>query len=250
MDSLLKATAVAMVFAVLAATAEAGPGSYVPAIATAGFLMSPVFLWVAANAIVVAIWLLSSSRGGSTNDATSSPRGDDGEAVHDAADSLYTSSSEYEYFSDAGSARRAADAPPVSRRLAREARRADRPRVRKKPAVQDDAPGTRRAVAAAAAREPDDERRGAETHVAFAAAADGVDGEDEDVSMDSLWQSIVQRRAARRELHPAAARAPAPAAAGVRAAPAPAPAPPPAGPRPHPRLARLRGAAPAGRPAV
>ncbi|PAN46759.1 hypothetical protein PAHAL_9G212300 [Panicum hallii] len=200
MDSLLKATRVAMVFAVLAATAEAGPGSYVPAIATADFLMSPVFLWVAANAIIVAIWLLSSSHGGSTNDATSSPPGDDGEAVHDAADSLYTSSSEYEYFSDAGSARRAADAPPVSRRLAREARRADRPRVRKKPAVQDDAPGPRRAVAAAAAREPDDERRGAETPVAFAAAAaDGVDGEgeDEDVSMDSLWQSIVQRRAAR-----------------------------------------------------
>ncbi|KAG2548275.1 hypothetical protein PVAP13_9KG157600 [Panicum virgatum] len=166
MDSLLKATAEAAGLAT----------------ATADFLMSPAFLWVAANAII--IWLLSSSRRGrTTSDA----------ALHGAADSLYTSSSEYEYFSDASSAaRRAADAAaPVSRRLAREARaarRADRPRVRKKPAV---------ASAAAEAREPDEEKRVHETPEAFAAAADGVDGEDKDVSMDSLWQSIVQRRAAR-----------------------------------------------------
>ncbi|RLN43264.1 uncharacterized protein C2845_PM01G39020 [Panicum miliaceum] len=201
MDSLLKATAVAVVFAVLAATAEAAAGS---AIATADFLMSPTFLWVAANAII--IWLLSSSRRGSRtsddNAASSSAHGGEA-AVHDAADSLYTSSSEYEYFSDAGSARRAADALPGSRRMARAARRADRPRVRKKPAGQDDAPGPRRAVASAAgeAREPDDERRGQETPAAFAAeprpSGDGVDREDEDVSMDSLWQSIVQRRGAR-----------------------------------------------------
>ncbi|KAG2537349.1 uncharacterized protein LOC120692913 [Panicum virgatum] len=205
MDSLPTAAAVAMVLAVLAATAEAAAaGSYVPAIATADFLLSPVFLWVAANAII--IWLLSSSRRGRTNDSAASSSAAAGEdAVHDTADSLYTSSSEYEYFSEAGSAaRRAADAAPVSRRLAREARaarRADRPRVRKKPAGQD-APGPRLAGASAAAeaREPDEERRvvqDQETPVAFAFAGAADDGEDEDVSIDSLWQSIVQRRAAR-----------------------------------------------------
>jgi len=200
MDSLLKATAVAVVLAALTATAEAAG----LATATADFLMSPAFLWVAANAII--IWLLSSSRRGRTNDSAASSSAAAGEdAVHDAADSLYTSSSEYEYFSDAGSAaRRAADAAPVSRRLAREARaarRADRPRVRKKPAGQD-APGPRLAGASAAAeaREPDEERRvvqDQETPVAFAFAGAADDGEDEDVSIDSLWQSIVQRRAAR-----------------------------------------------------
>jgi hypothetical protein len=215
---LLKATAVGTVLAVLAATAEAAAGSYIPTIDAADF-----FLWVAANAIVVVIWLLSSSssRRGRTGDD-----GGDSSSWADADSSFYTSASEYEAaFSDAGrSARRAVvvDAPTAaaSRRLPRDreakaARRADRPRVRKKPAAAGHdlvaPPMTPRAVFSAAAREPADEeiRRNREaTLAAFAATAaeqptsmpgGGADDEDEDedVSMDSLWESIVQRRAAR-----------------------------------------------------
>ncbi|OEL13182.1 hypothetical protein BAE44_0025799 [Dichanthelium oligosanthes] len=204
MDSLLKATAIAMVVFVVAARAEAAAGSsYMSAIATADFLMSPIFLWVTANAIVFVIWVLSSSsRRGITDDKTTSSSAD-GEVVHDAVDSFYTSASEYESFSDAGSARRE-DAAVSSKRLAREARaaarRADRPRVRKKPAAGQDAP-TPRAVkaAAAAARDLDDEIRRAGTPVTPAATTEPRpgDGDDEDLSMDSMWQSIVQRRAAR-----------------------------------------------------
>ncbi|CAN6317029.1 unnamed protein product [Urochloa humidicola] len=236
----LKAAAFAMAVAALAATAEAAAGSTIP---TADFLLSPTFLWVAANAII--IWLVSSSRRrGSRN-------------TDDAAmDGLYTSASEYEAFDDAGgSARRAfEDAAASSKRLAaREARaaarRADRPRVRKKQAAaggQDAAPSPRRSVAAAeaearelyreirrrekahvaAASEPmpggqnaaasprrsvataeaearelyREIRRREEAHVAAASEPmpGGDGGEDEeDVSMDSLWESIVQRRAAR-----------------------------------------------------
>ncbi|CAL4925555.1 unnamed protein product [Urochloa decumbens] len=221
MDSpLLKATAFVMAVAALAATAEAAAGG--SAIPTADFLLSPTFLWVAANAII--IWLVSSSRrrGGRTN-ATDAAAGHDGgeAALHDASvDGLYTSASEYEAFSDAagGSARRAFDDAPASassKKLAREARaaarRADRPRVRKKQAadghLQDAAPSPRDVAAAAKARELYREirRREEATAAAEAAAAaepmpgPGGDGgdEDEDVSMDSLWESIVQRRAAR-----------------------------------------------------
>ncbi|CAL4942461.1 unnamed protein product [Urochloa decumbens] len=214
----LKAAAFAMAVAALAATAEAAAagGSAIPA---ADFLLSPTFLWVAANAII--IWLVSSSRrrGGRTNaDAAAGEA-----ALHDASvDGLYTSASEYEAFSDAagGSARRAFEDAPASsssKRLAREeraaARRADRPRVRKKTAaaghLQDAAPSPRDVAAAEAeakARELYREIRRREEATAAAAAAAaaepmpaGSDGgdEEEDVSMDSLWESIVQRRAAR-----------------------------------------------------
>ncbi|TKV93223.1 hypothetical protein SEVIR_9G212200v4 [Setaria viridis] len=204
-SSLLKATAVATGLAVLAATARAAAGSYIPTIDAADF-----FLWVAANAIVVVIWLLSSSsRRGRTDDD------DDGSSSWAAAvdSSIYTSSSEYEAaFSDAGSssARRAVEVPASRRRMprdreARAAGRADRPRVRKKPAGHEVVPSAR-AVFAAAAREPHEDirRNREETLAAFAATAaepnrpggDGAD-DDEDVSMDSLWESIVQRRAAR-----------------------------------------------------
>ncbi|CAL4934009.1 unnamed protein product [Urochloa decumbens] len=221
----LKAAAFAMAVAALAATAEAAAagGSAIP---TADFLLSPTFLWVAANAII--IWLVSSSRrrGSRTNaeHAAAAAAGHDGgeAALHDAAvDGLYTSASEYEAFSDAasGSARRAFDdAQATSKRLAREARaaarRAGRPRVRKKPAAPghlQDAAASPRDVAAAEAEAKARElyreiRRREEATAAAAAAAaaepmpgPGGDGgdEEEDVSMDSLWESIVQRRAAR-----------------------------------------------------
>ncbi|KAJ1295077.1 hypothetical protein BS78_01G196600 [Paspalum vaginatum] len=203
MNSLLKATAAAIVaVALLAVTAEAA-GFFIPAIVTRDFLTSPVFFWVTANAIVIWLLLSSSPRGRTTDgddDTTSPSAGQDGEASHDAVDSVYMSSSEYEAFSDAGGRR--ADAPVSKRLVAREARaarRSDRPRVRKKPAGQD-AP-SRRAVAAEAAREPDDEVRarsqlGTPVAAAEPSPGDGVDDE-EDVSMDSLWQSIVQRRAAK-----------------------------------------------------
>ncbi|WVZ59394.1 hypothetical protein U9M48_009540 [Paspalum notatum var. saurae] len=214
MTSLLKAVAAAIVAAValLAATAEAAAGSFIPAIATRDFLTSTVFFWVTANAIVVWLLLSSSRRGRTTDggdgDNTSSPSaGHDGEAARDAVvDSVYMSSSEYEAFSDAGGRR--ADAPVSKRLVAREARaarRSDRPRLRKKLAAGQDAPTPIRAVAAEAAREPDHEVRARSelvgTPVAAAAefspGGDGVVDDEEDVSMDTLWQSIVQRRAAR-----------------------------------------------------
>jgi hypothetical protein len=185
-----------VVAAVIASTADAAGSYYIPTPATPDFLSSPVFLWVAANVIIV--WLVSSSRrrGRAADDDTgagpsSAAHDGGGEAVVPGAvddDSFYAS--EYEAFSDA---------TPVSRRpQAREAsagRRSDRPRVRKKPAgVGQDAattPATR-----------DDElpprdgrrRRGQEETAAPAVSSVVV---DEDVSMDSLWASIVQQRAAR-----------------------------------------------------
>ncbi|KAF8672342.1 hypothetical protein HU200_049543 [Digitaria exilis] len=195
---LLKATVMAV--PVLAATAGS---SYIPAtIATRDFLSSPIFLWVAANAIVLWLVLSSSRRAGRPNDAaTAASSSADGEV---AMDGLYTSCSEYEAFSDASSssAHRAFDSlVPTTRKqqLSREARaaarKADRPRVRKKPAPSP------RAVAAVAGDEVPRLRR-EETPVVSVAdvsssRATGGGEEEDDVSMDSLWESIVQRRAAR-----------------------------------------------------
>ncbi|KAF8776054.1 hypothetical protein HU200_003917 [Digitaria exilis] len=195
---LLKATV--MVVPVLAATAGS---SYIPAtIANRDFLFSPIFLWVAANAIILWLVLSSSRRAGRANaDDATAAGAHHGEV---AMDGLYTSCSEYEAFSDASSssAHRAFDSlVPTTRKqqLSREARaaarKADRPRVRKKPAPSP------RAVAAVAGDEVPRLRR-EETPVVSVAdgssrAAAATGDEDEDVSMDSLWESIVQRRAAR-----------------------------------------------------
>ena len=203
----LKATAVATVVAdvsVLAATAEAAGSYYIPTPATPDFLLSPIFLWVTANVIIV--WLVSSSRrrGRATNDtdtAAGPSSSDGGEVVVPAAvdGSFVYSSSEYEASSDA---------PPVSERLqeareARAARRSDRPRVRRKPAEPAglDAPRTPSATAVVADGQrddepPRDERRRGQAQEERAPAV-SVDDDEDDVSMDSLWASIVQRRAAR-----------------------------------------------------
>ncbi|XP_066338254.1 uncharacterized protein [Miscanthus floridulus] len=206
MSSFLKATAVATMAAVaiLAATAEAAGSYYIPTPASPGFLLSPIFLWVTANVIIV--WLVSSSRrrGRAANDDTAAPSSaaHDGEVVPGAVEnSFYASSSEYDAFSHAApiGGRRADDAPVSSKRLTREARaaarRSDRPRVRKKPAVQDAPTTPPWAVVADARDEPaHDERHG--QALEETAPAVSVD-DDEDVSIDSLWASIVQRRAAR-----------------------------------------------------
>ncbi|CAD6205404.1 unnamed protein product [Miscanthus lutarioriparius] len=216
-SSFLKATAVAMVVvSVLATTAEAAFSYYIPTPATPDFLLSPIFLWVTANVIIV--WLVSSSRrrGRAANDDTVAPSSaaHDGEFVPGAVEnSFYASSSEYEAFSDAAPSggrraddavpsggRRADDAPVSSKRLTREARaaarRSDRPRVRKKPAVQD-APTTPPWAVVADARDETahDERHG--QALEETAPAVSVDDDEGDVSLDSLWASIVQRRAAR-----------------------------------------------------
>ncbi|XP_066386941.1 uncharacterized protein [Miscanthus floridulus] len=203
-SSFLKATAVAMVVvSVLATTAEAA--CYIPTPATPDFLLSPIFLWVTANVIIV--WLVSSSRrrGRAANDDTAAPSSaaHEGEVVPGAVEnSFYASSSEYEAFSDAAPSggRRADDAPVSSKRLTREARaaarRSDRPRVRKKPAVQDAPTTPPWAVVADARDEPaHDERHG--QALEETAPAVSVDDDEGDVSLDSLWASIVQRRAAR-----------------------------------------------------
>ncbi|XP_062200978.1 uncharacterized protein LOC133903574 [Phragmites australis] len=185
MNSLRKATAVAAVVTVLAATAVSA-GSYISKSLSAGFLSFPPFLWVAANLIV--LWLLSSSRRSRTAAASSSAGlADD---VLNSVDDLYPSS-EYEGFSDVG---RHAGAKRQGRE-ARTSRRTDRaPRLRKKSAGEEEKPRT---VAAEASR-PDGEKRGVETHGPVATVGTKpVDGDDDDVSLDSLWQSIVQRRAAR-----------------------------------------------------
>ncbi|KAL6643248.1 hypothetical protein ACP70R_021429 [Stipagrostis hirtigluma subsp. patula] len=183
MESLLKPTVVAVVVTVVAAMAAAV--SYVSTPLTAGFLSSPPFLWVAANVIV--LWLLSSSR--RCKDNTTSA----GDVVLNAVDDLYPSS-EYEGSAPTG---RRADAPVPRRqgrdREARTGRRADRPRVRKKTAGEEQ---PRTAAAAEARCGPDDKTR-ATVATGGEAKNDGGDGDDADVSMDSLWQSIVQRRAAR-----------------------------------------------------
>lgn len=227
-SAFLKATAVATmaaVVAVLAATAEVAGSYYIPTPATPDFLLSPIFLWVTANVIIV--WLVSSSRrrGRTTaNDDTagaSSSAAHDGEVVVPGAvdSSFYASSSEYEAsFSDAapsrGRRRADDDAPVSSKRLTREARaaarRSDGPRVRKKPelAAGRDAPTTTPWATVWGEGERDepvrDERRGLEETVpAVSAAASDAESismpgdDDDDVSMDSLWASIVQRRAAR-----------------------------------------------------
>ncbi|XP_062200229.1 uncharacterized protein LOC133902921 [Phragmites australis] len=172
----------------LAATA-APAGSYISTSISAGFLSFPVLLWVAANVII--IWLLSSSRRRNTTVATSlAGHADD---VLKAVDDLYPSS-EYETVAAMGLQANA----PVSKskrqgREARTARRTDRPRLRKKPAGEEE---TRSTAAVEACRlDVDDKKHGDEMPRTVAAAEARPD--DVDVSLDSMWQSIVQRRAAR-----------------------------------------------------
>lgn len=208
MSCFLKARALATMAAVAVLAATAG-SYYIPTPATPGFLLSPIFLWVTANVIIV--WLVSSSRrrGRATNDdtaASSAAHDGGGEVViPGAVDGFYAS--EYDAFSDAAPSggRRADDAPVSSKRLTREARaaarRSDRARVRKKPQpAGQDAPRTPwAAVVAEGERDepPRDERRRGQEETAAAVAVATADDDDEDVSIDSLWASIVQRRAAR-----------------------------------------------------
>ncbi|XP_062206205.1 uncharacterized protein LOC133908095 [Phragmites australis] len=183
MNSLLKATAVAAVVTVLAATAAAA--SYISTSLTADFLSSPPFLWAAANGIIW--WLFSSSRRSRTS-TTSSSAGHDGEVL-DAVDSLYPLS-EYEAFDAVG--RLAGAQVFKSKRPGREAktaRRSDRPRARKKSGGEEEP--SPRTVAVDAY----DDKRGEEVPVTVATAEAQTD--DADHSIDSMWQTIVQRRAAR-----------------------------------------------------
>jgi hypothetical protein len=198
-----------VVKATAAVTVLAAGSYYISAPALlAGFLSSPaLLLWVAANVII--IWLLSSFRRRSSDAAadTSSSANDVLRAVGD----LYPASDYEGYYSSSGSgfcsraeAPVAASRPP-KRHQVRDAtraaaRRTDRARVppTKKPAGD---------VAVAAARtEPWESRapdaagddmkiRGEVTPATRAVAARPEC--DDDVSLDSLWQSMLQRRAVR-----------------------------------------------------
>ncbi|KAL6883316.1 hypothetical protein ACP4OV_010730 [Aristida adscensionis] len=185
----MKSTAVAAVAAILGATVAAR-GSYISTPAAAGLLSSNILRWIVANVII--LWLLSSFR----RSGESSSAGQDGhDDILSVVDDLYPSSSEYEAV--AAVVPRGEAAPPASRRQlardARTARTADRPRVRKKPsASEQEMPKT---VAMDACRRLGGEKPAVETPGPVAAA--GEDNDAGDVSMDSLWDSIVQRRAAR-----------------------------------------------------
>ncbi|KAM3408666.1 hypothetical protein ACQJBY_001629 [Aegilops geniculata] len=186
--SFLKGAAVAVVVAVLAATA--GANSFVSvAPLPAVFLFSPpCVLWIAAQVIVVSLWLLC-HRGTAVAAGLSSTASD----VSAAMGGMLFPSSEPDVFAAAPDAVVAPPAP-VSTSRPREARAAkrpvDRPRVRKKPAGD----GTVTVGGAAAEAKP----KGKKEHIEEekprpSAEAVGVD----DVSMDTAWQSIVRSGAAR-----------------------------------------------------
>uniref|UniRef100_A0ACD5U5Y9 Uncharacterized protein n=1 Tax=Avena sativa TaxID=4498 RepID=A0ACD5U5Y9_AVESA len=178
----LRAAAVAVVVAVLAATA--GASSFVSvAPLPSDLLSSPPFLWIAANVII--IWLVSSYRHHKTAAA----------AVSAAMDGLFPSS-EHDVFAAAPDA---VVAPVlVSVRPQRETRTGkrptERPRVRRKSAGEDKLPAAVAAVAKPAVKKEHIEE---EKPIAAAATTSEPAGATDDVSMDSAWQSIVRSGAAR-----------------------------------------------------
>ncbi|KAE8780219.1 hypothetical protein D1007_46611 [Hordeum vulgare] len=186
--SLLKAAAVAVVVAVLAATA--GANSFVSAPPLPSVLSSPpCVLWIAANVIVVWLWLVPSyrHRGAAVAAVLSSTASD----VSALMGGMLFPSSEPDVFAAAPDAVVAPPAPVWTSRP-RDARTAkirpvDRARVRKKPAGEGKAGG--------AAAEAKKERSQEEKPRPSAAATEAV-GVD-DMSMDSAWQSIVRSGAAR-----------------------------------------------------
>ncbi|KAF6983543.1 hypothetical protein CFC21_001715 [Triticum aestivum] len=192
--SFLKAAAVAVVVAVLAATA--GANSFVSvAPLPAVFLFSPpCFLWIAANVIVV--WLLSSCRHRGT--AVAAGLSSTASDVSAAMGGMLFPPLEHDVFAAAPDDVVAPPAP-VSTSRPREARTAkrpvDRPRVRKKLAGE----GTVTVGGAVAEAKPKgkkehiEEEKPRPSAAATEAKAVGVD----DVSMDTAWQSIVRSGAAR-----------------------------------------------------
>ncbi|KAL6883315.1 hypothetical protein ACP4OV_010729 [Aristida adscensionis] len=193
MKHLVKATAVS---AVVAATAAAG-GFYYYYLSTplysADLLSSTPLLWIAANAII--IWLFSSSRRGNSNrNATTSSPASHAVDVLDAVGDLCPSPENEAMGLHA-------DTPTMSMpngqgggREARTARRPDhRRRLRSKKSADEEAVASAIDVTAEVGRTDDDSKRGEE----MPAAADARADDGDDISMDSLWQSIVQRRAAR-----------------------------------------------------
>ncbi|XP_020187248.1 uncharacterized protein [Aegilops tauschii subsp. strangulata] len=189
--SFLKAAAVAVVVAVLAATAGANSFVSAPPLPTVFLFSPPCVPWIAAQVIVVSLWLLC-HRGTAVAAGLSSTASD----VSAAMGGMLFPSSEHDVFAAAPDAVVAPPAP-VSTSRPREARTAkrpvDRPRVRKKLAGE----GTATVGGAAAEAKPEAKKERSEEEKprpsAAATEAVGVD----DVSMDSAWQSIVRSGAAR-----------------------------------------------------
>lgn len=194
--SFLRAAAVAVVVAVLVATA--GAASFVSSAAPLPSVLSspPCVLWIAANVIIVWLWLVPSyrHRGAAVAAVLSSTASD----VSAAMGGMLFPSSEHDVFAAAPDAVVAPPAP-VSTSRPREARAAkrpvDRPRVRKKPAGE----GTVTVGGAAAEAKPEGKKeRSEEEKPTASAAATGAEAVGvDDVSMDSAWQSIVRSGVAR-----------------------------------------------------
>lgn len=192
--SFLKAAAVAVVVAVLAATA--GAASFVSATPLPSVLISspPCFLWLAANVIVVWLWLVSSYRHRGT--AVAAVLSSSASDVSASMGGMLFPSSEHDVFAAAPDAVVPPPAP-VSMSRPREARTAkrptDRPRVRKKPAGEGRVGGVAAEAKPESKKEHSEEEKPRPSAAATEAEAVGVD----DVSMDTAWQSIVRRGAAR-----------------------------------------------------
>ena len=185
--SFLRAAAVAVVVAVLVATAGAASFVSVAPLPSVLLFSRPCVLWIAANVIVVSLWLIC-HRGTAVAAGLSSTASD----VSAAMGGMLFPSSEHDVFAAATDAVVTPPAP-VSTSRPREARAAkrpvDRPRVRKKPASEGKVGG----AAAEAQKEHREEEKSTASAAATGVEAVGVD----DVSMDSAWQSIVRSGAAR-----------------------------------------------------
>jgi hypothetical protein len=196
-----------VVKATAAVTVLAAGSYYISAPALlAGFLSSPaLFLWVAANVII--IWLrLSSFRRRSSSDAAA----DTSSSVLRTVDDLYPASDYEGYYSSSGSGFcSSAEAPvaasrPLRRHQVRDAtraaaRRTDRARVPppEKPAGDVAAARTQAWETRAPDAAGDNKKIGDEVTPTTRAVAARPQGDDDDVSLDSLWQSMLQRRAVR-----------------------------------------------------
>ncbi|XP_047045018.1 uncharacterized protein LOC124649418 [Lolium rigidum] len=181
---LLRAAAVAVVVAVLSATA--GASSFSPtAPLPSDLLLSTPFLWITANVIIVCLFVFSYRH--HTGAVVSSSSGGD---VSATMDGLF----ELDLFAAAPDAVVALDL--VSVRQPRQARTAKNPagapRVRKKSAGED-----KPTAAVVAEATPGVKMEHIEEVGAAATATASEPAGTDDVSMDSAWQSIVRRGAAR-----------------------------------------------------
>lgn len=173
--SILKAAAVAGAAAVLLAATASAAGSYAvsaaPLVIPSGFLSSPHFLWVAANAIV--LWLIVSSyrHHRTTGAAVSSDM--------DGAGLLFPSP-EHENHAFAAAPVVVSLSPREARAAAKQRLAGDRPRARKKKPACEGTPPAK-----------------AEAPVGEAMATSGAVVVADDVSMDAAWQSILRRGVAR-----------------------------------------------------